>query len=123
MERKPPKTFEDLIVWQRAHQLTQEIIRWVEKNNPVFADEIEKTALLIATGVIEGYKRKERTQKIKSLENTSVHIDCLRYLIILSKDLGVPDTESLFELIDEVARLAHSYTKALYIAQNNTIAC
>ena len=122
MERKPPKTFEDLIVWQRAHQLTQEIVHWVEKNNPVFADEIEKTALFVTTGVIEGYKKKERTLKISSLESTSIRLDCLRYMVILSRDLNIPETEPLFELIDEVARLIHSYSKALSTTQS-TVAC
>ncbi len=62
MKRKPAKTFQDLVVWQKAHQLVLSVYRF-SKDFPKseiygLTSQIRRSAISIPANIAEGFKKK-----------------------------------------------------------------
>jgi hypothetical protein len=88
MERPVARTFQDLIVWQKSHQLVLKIYRT--------SAEFPKTELYGLT---------------QQLRRASVSIPAN----ILSRDLGYLQAQRLFTDLEEVGRLLGAYSRALLL--------
>jgi hypothetical protein len=99
-KRAPAKSFQDLIVWQKAHALVLQVYaatRAFRKEELYgLASQCRLAAVSIPANIVsEG-----------SLE------EC-RYCLILAHDLGCMDKQAIWPLSDEVGRLLNAYRTAI----------
>ena len=117
------KNFEDLLVWQRAHEFVLLVYKMTESfpRHEIYglSSQFRRAAVSIAANIAEGYKKKDYKNKLNFLNIAHSSLEECRYYVILSKDLGYGINDRLTELTDEVGRLLNAYSKA--IASNHSI--
>jgi four helix bundle protein len=69
MDIKPAKMFQDLIVWQKAHQFVLSIYHFSE-NFPKselygLTSQFKRAAVSIPANIAEGFKKRTKPDKIK----------------------------------------------------------
>lgn len=85
------KTWRDLIVWQKSHQLVLDI-HTILKNYPAeerfaLADQTRRSALSVPTNIVEGQARNSSKDFIRFLIIARSSLEELRYLLIVALDL------------------------------------
>lgn len=117
------KTFEELVVWQKAHEFVLHVYRLTEKfpKNEIYGltSQFRRAAVSIAANIAEGYKKKDYKNKVNFLNIAHSSLEECRYYLILSRDLGYQNEDTLFDLLDEVGKLLNAYSKA--IVSNHSI--
>ena len=114
------KTFRDLIVWQRAHELILEVY----KSTKTFPTEekyglvlqLRRSAASIPTNIVEGYKRRSDKDYARFINIAEGSLEETKYHIILSYDLGYLSKEEynkLFRLCEEIGKMLNSLYKKL----------
>ena len=117
MKRKPAKIFQDLIVWDKAHQFVLSVYR-LSNNFPKnemygLTSQIRRAAISIPANIAEGFKKKTKPDKARFLNIAQASLEECRYYLILIKDLGYGDTVELMSQIEEVSRLLQAYTASI----------
>ena len=113
------KSFEDLIVWQKAHQLTLEIYK-VTKTFPEIEkfgliSQIRRSTVSICSNIAEG-QTKTRKDFLRFLDIARGSLEETKYHLILSKDLVYCTHEQykdLFGLSDEIGKMIYGLSKSL----------
>ena len=117
MEREPAKDFQDLIVWQKAHQFVLSSYRFIENfpSNETYGlgSQFRRSAISIPANITEGFKRKTKPDKARYMNISQASLEECRYYLILAKDLGYGDTLGLMSLLEEVSKLLESYTSSI----------
>jgi four helix bundle protein len=114
--RTPARSFEDLDVSQKSHQLTLMVYR-ATAAYPKFelyslVAQMRRAAVSVPANVAERFKKRGRPDKARLMNIAQASLEELRYYFILSRDLGyVKEIER--ERIDEIARLLGAYTRSL----------
>ena len=111
------KTFKDLVVWQKAHQLVIKIYR-LSKTFPkdeLFGptSQLRRAAVSVPANVVEGFKRATIRDKLRYLNIAQGSLEEVRYYLILCHDLGYGDTHDLMGDLEEVSRILEAYMKSL----------
>ena len=115
--RETAKTFQDLIVWKKAHQFVLAVYRF-SSNFPKsetygLVSQFRRAAVSIAANIAEGFKKRGKADKLRFFNISQGSLEECRYYLILSKDLNYGDTSTLMPLLEEVSRLLISYSKAI----------
>ena len=122
MERAPAKTFQDLIVWQKAHQFVLMVYRFTESfpksETYGLTAQLRRAAMSIAANIAEGFKRKGRIDKARFMNTSQGSIEECRYYLILAKDLGYGQPEMLSSQLEEVSKLLSSYRSAIVASKS-----
>ena len=115
--RNPAKSFQDLIVWQKAHQFVLDIYRFTK---PFPADErfgltsqIRRAAVSVPANIAEGFPKRSKIDKARFFNIAQGSLEEVHYYLILAKDLGYGDSASLVKSYDEVGRLLNGYITAI----------
>jgi four helix bundle protein len=117
MERKPAKSFEDLIVWQKAHQFV--LMAYKHSNNFPNSEiygltsQFRRAAISIPANIAEGFKKKGKADKGRFLNISQGSLEECRYYLILSKDLGYGNNEKLNQQLIEVSKLLQAYMTSI----------
>ena len=111
------KTFEDLKVWQKAHQLVIKIYR-LSKGFPKhemfgLTSQLRRAAISVPANIAEGFKRVTLPDKLRFYNIAQSSLEEVRYYFILSRDLKSPQTIELTEDIEEVSRLLEALMKSM----------
>jgi four helix bundle protein len=114
---QPAKSFEDLLVWQKAHQFTIAIYNYT-RNFPReevygLTSQFRRAAVSIAANIAEGFKKRGEKDKAKFMNIAQGSLEECRYYLILSQDLDYGENQPLRYLLDEVSRMLESYYKAI----------
>jgi four helix bundle protein len=116
-ERATAKTFQDLVVWQKAHQLVLAIYEFTahfpKSETYGLALQMRKAAVSIPANIAEGFRRRGKADKVRFLNTSESSLEESRYYLILSEDLGYGKTGEILNSLEEVSRLLHSYSKAI----------
>jgi four helix bundle protein len=117
MERTAARTFQDLIVWQKAHGFVLKAYKLTKSfpRDEVYGltSQFRRAAVSIAANIVEGFKKKGQHDKARFLNIAGGSLEECRYYLILIADLGYGDTSELKEHLEEVSRLLTGYTKAV----------
>jgi len=86
------KTFEDLTVWKKSHDLAIEVYR-ITKDLPSeekfsLVLQMRRAVISIPANIAEGFKRKGVKDKIHFYNISQGSLSELQYYLILVKDLG-----------------------------------
>ena len=99
MTKEPAKRFEDLIVWQKAHQWVLAIYRYSEKfpKQEVYGltAQLRRAAISIPANIAEGFKKRGRADKARFMNIAQGSIEECRYYLILANDLDYGDSTEL----------------------------
>jgi four helix bundle protein len=117
MQRLPARNFQDLIVWQKAHQLVLSVYR-ISKGFPReeiygLTSQFRRAAISVPANIAEGFKKKGRPDKVRFMNIAQGSLEECRYYLILTHDLKYAETTTLLSQLDEVSRLLGSYTGAI----------
>lgn len=115
------RSFQDLLVWQKGHQLVLEIYR-ITKDFPGverfgIVSQIRRSAVSICANIAEGGKKSTK-DFARFLEIANGSLEETKYHLILCKDLNyiaTTDYGQLMELCDEIGRMLHAFKKRLLI--------
>ncbi|MBI3886639.1 MAG: four helix bundle protein [Opitutae bacterium] len=115
--RAPARTFEDLIVWQKAHAWVLGVYRFSETFPPrelyALTSQFRRAAVSIPANIAEGFKKSGVADKRRFMNIAQGSLEECRYYLILSRDLGYGDSAQLLEQLEEVSRLLNAYTRAI----------
>ena len=117
MTRPPAQTFQDLIVWQKAHQLVLTVYR-VTRSLPKeelfgLVSQMRRSAVSVPANIAEGFKRRGRADKARHMNIAQGSLEELRYHFILCGDLSYLKKDVASDQIEEVARLLGGYIQSL----------
>lgn len=112
------KTFRDLKVWHKAHQIVLKIYK-ITKNFPTeekfgLTAQIRRSASSIPTNIVEGFKRRSKKEYAYFLNLADSSLEETKYQIILAFDLKYI-TETDFKQLEESC---NEIGKMLYGLQN-----
>lgn len=115
--RKPAKTFEDLIVWQKSHAFVLDVYQYTNKfpKSELYglASQFRRAAVSIAANIAEGFKKRGRKDKARFLNISQGSLEECRYYLILSKDLNYGENKELNTKLEDASKLLDAYSKAI----------
>lgn len=115
--RPAARCFQDLIVWQKAHQFVLAVYA-MAKSFPKeelygLTSQLRRAAVSIPANIAEGFKKKGPNDKARFLNIAQGSLEESRYYLLLARDLGYSDTSLLTEILAEVSKLLEAYTRTL----------
>jgi four helix bundle protein len=115
--RPPAKSFEDLIVWQKAHQFVLAIYRFSESfpKSELYGltSQLRRAAVSVPANIAEGFKKKGKPDKARFMNISEGSLEECRYYLILAKDLNFGSSLELTTLLEEVSKLLQAYITAI----------
>ncbi len=112
--RPPARTFQQLIVWQKAHQFVLEVYRFTENfpRSEIYGltAQFRRAAISIPANIAEGFKKRGRLDKARFLNIAQGSVEECRYFLILAKDLKYGETTHLIPKLEETSKLLESYS-------------
>jgi four helix bundle protein len=115
--RAPARTFEDLIVWQKAHAWVLAVYRFTEgfptKETYGVISQLRRAAVSVPANIAEGFKKTGVADKRRFMNTAQGSLEECRYYLILSRDLGYGDPRQHMIQLEEVSRLLTAYARAI----------
>lgn len=115
--REKAKTFEDLLVWQKAHQFVLAVYRLSQSFPPSerygLSSQSRRAAVSIAANIAEGFNRRSKADKLRFLNIAQGSVSESRYFLILARDLEYGDVGKSDEILVEGSKLLVAYSKAI----------
>ena len=113
-QRAPARNFQQLIVWQRAHQFVLGVYQLTESfpRKEIFGltAQLRRAAISIPANIAEGFKKRGRADKGRYLNIAQGSLEECRYFLILAKDLHYGDISQLNLQLEEVSKLLEAYS-------------
>jgi four helix bundle protein len=110
----PAKSFEHLIVWQKAHQFVLGVYRLTDNfpRTEIYGltSQLRRAAVSIPANIAEGFKKRGRADKVRFLNIAQGSLEECRYYLILAKDLNYGDTGKLQPQLEETSKLLEAYS-------------
>jgi four helix bundle protein len=117
MNRAPAKNFQDLIVWQKAHQFVLSVYRltgtFPKEELYALTSQFRRAAVSIATTIAEGFRKRSRSDKARFMNISQGSVEECRYYLILARDLDYGDDQRQMAQLEEVSKLLDRYCSAL----------
>jgi four helix bundle protein len=114
---QPARTFKDLIVWQRAHQLVLAVYAHTKQfpKEELFGltSQFRRAAVSVAANIAEGFAKYSPRDKARFMNIAQGSLEECRYYTLLSNDLGFGEAILVQELTRETSKLLSSYVDAL----------
>jgi four helix bundle protein len=114
--RAPAQNFQELVVWQKSHQLTLRVYKltsgFPKTETYGLSSQMRRAAVSVPANIAEGFKKRGRSDKARLLNVAQGSLEELRYYFILARDLSYLPADSSWEDVDEVARILGDTSKA-----------
>jgi four helix bundle protein len=116
-ERAKAKTFQDLVVWHKAHKFVMAAYRFSEgfpkSETYGLSAQLRRAAGSIPANIAEGFRKRGRPDKARYMNTAEGSVEECRNYLILAQDLGYGSNEELRKSLEEVSRLLNAYSKAI----------
>jgi four helix bundle protein len=117
MDSADAKNFQDLIVWQKAHQFVLSVYNYSDyfpqKEVYGLTSQFRRAAISIPANIAEGFKKKSKIDKARLMNIAQGSLEECRYYLILAKDLGYGDNPELMPMLEEVSKMLGKYIVVL----------
>jgi four helix bundle protein len=114
------KSFTDLTVWQKAHELALLVYTLTEKfpRSEQFGvvSQLRRSPASVPANIAEGFGRRTTRELLRSLQIASGELEETRYFMILSRDLQRISAEDFARVnanCDSVGQLIHALERSL----------
>jgi four helix bundle protein len=115
--RAPAKTFEDLVVWQKAHEFVLSVYRisrtFPRSETHGLSSQFRRAAVSIPANIAEGVRKRGKSDKLRFLNIAQGSLEESRYYLILARDLGYADVSQVRKVLEEVSKLLEAYSQAI----------
>ena len=115
--RAPARSFEDLIVWRKAHEFVLAVYgataAFPRQETYGLVSQMRRAAVSIPANIAEGFRRRGRPDKVRFMNTAQGSLEESRYYLLLAQDLGYAQTQSLRDSLDEIGRLLDAYAKSI----------
>ena len=112
-EGEPAKSFEDLIVWQKAHRFVLAIYtltkQFPKEETYGLTSQLRRASVSIASNIAEGFRKRGRADKARFFNISEGSADECQYYLILIHDLGYASTVQLRSELNEVSKMLNAY--------------
>jgi four helix bundle protein len=109
------KSFEDLIVWQKAHIFVLKVYKFTAKfpREELYglSSQFRRAVVSIPANIAEGFRKNALKDKLRFYNIAEGSINECFYYIRLSSDLHYGDNEFLHDSLVEVSKLLQSYSR------------
>lgn len=109
-------SFENLLVWQKAHDFVLEVYRvtqhFPDEEKFGLVSQFRRAAVSIEANIAEGYKKLSRADKLRFFNISQGSLEECRDYHILSRDLlyiNESDFNTLHDKIEEASKLLNAY--------------
>jgi len=113
----PAKSFEDLLVWRKAHEFVLKVYRltalFPKQEMFGLSSQMRRAATSIAANIAEGFRKRGKPDKARFFNTAEGSLEESHYYLILTRDLGYAETGPLVDALNEVSRLLSSYSRAV----------
>jgi four helix bundle protein len=114
---EPTKRFNELFVWQKAHQFVLGVYS-VSSSFPKeeidgLTSQFRRAAVSIAANIAEGYAKKGKADKLRFFNIAQGSLEECQDYLLLTKDLNFIYDLKLDDLLEEVSRLLNSYSRSI----------
>ncbi len=110
------KSFEELEVWQKAHELTLLIYkltkRFPKEERFGITSQMRRASSAVAANIVEGYGRRTTGELLRSLRIANGEVEEARYFSLLSRDLTYLKQDE-FNQINQLCRSISQLLSAL----------
>jgi four helix bundle protein len=117
MDREPARSFEDLVVWQKAHTWVLNVYKlsraFPREETYGLTSQLRRAAVSVPANIAEGFKRRKKPDKARAMNFAEASLEEARYLLRLARDLGYTSDERLNNDAREVGRILGAYTRSL----------
>jgi four helix bundle protein len=119
MNRSPAKPFQDLVVWQKAHQFVLAAYRlsdrFPQKEMYGLTSQFRRAAISIPANIAEGFRKRGRSDKARFMNIAQGSLEECRYYLILTGDLRYGDCQEALTQLEEVSKLLESYCSSILL--------
>jgi four helix bundle protein len=119
--RKTAQNFQDLIVWQKAHQFVLRVYTLTKEfpQAEIFGltSQLRRAAVSVAANIAEGFKRKGTREKARYFNIAQASLEESRYYLLLSDDLGYCSSSDAMSGVQEVSKLLQAYSGCILNSQ------
>ncbi len=117
MERTPARSFQDLVVWQRAHRVVLDVYRF-SSGFPApeiygLRSQLRRAAVSVPANLAEAFKKRSRVDKARVMNIAESSLEETRCYLMLARDLEYGAPSELLDRVDEVGRLLSAYAQRL----------
>src|SRR5580765_5603883 len=116
-ERPAARSFRDLMVWQKAHELVLAVYRLTDslpdREKFGLSHQMRRAAVSIPANIAEGFGKRSRAEKARFLNIAEGSLEECRYYLVLTHDLGYSQTDSLTAMLEETSRLLNAFARAI----------
>ena len=111
------KSFQDLIVWQKSHQLVLDVYK-LSANFPKeemygLTSQLRRAVISVPANIAEGFKRISKTEKSRFYNIAEASLEETRYFLILATDLNYINENGFQDRIDEIGKMLNAYISQL----------
>src|SRR5213594_1934398 len=114
---RPARTFQDLLVWQKAHRFVLDIyaltVAFPKQETYGLSLQMRRAAVSIPANIAEGFRRRGKADKARYMNIAEGSLEECRYYLILAHDLQYGDTDALNAVLEETSRLLNAYSAAI----------
>jgi four helix bundle protein len=114
------KSFTELTVWQRAHELTMMVYRLTSRfpKSERFGmiSQMRRASASVPANIAEGFGRRTTRELLRCLQISAGELEETRYYLILGRDLGYvepADFEQASKLCDSVGQLINGLGRSM----------
>ena len=115
--RQPARKFQDLIVWQKAHQFVLAVYKMTSAfpKSEIYGivSQLRRAAVSIPANIAEGFKKTGKADKARFMNISQGSLEESRYYLLLANDLGYCDCSQNLEQIEEVSKLLDAYHRTV----------
>ncbi len=114
------KSFKDLVLWRKAHNLVLEVYKLTSKlpDSERFGliNQIQRSSVSVPANIVEGFGRISLKERLRFMYIANGSLEETRYFLILIQDLNFSTTESLQEQLSEVSKILNAYIKKMKVS-------
>ena len=108
------KSFEDLLVWKKAHLLTLDIYKitnsFPKSEQFGLTSQMRRAAYSVPSNIAEGFAKNGVKDKLRFYNIAQGSLQELKYFVLLSSDLNYRESfASLSDLVNEVGKMLNGY--------------
>lgn len=115
--REKSRKYNDLVVWQKAHDLVLDIYR-ITKQYPKeelfgLTSQMRRAAISVPANIVEGFAKNGTKDKLRFYNIAAGSLNEVDYFLFLSEELGYAATSKVVIKLTEVSKILNKYTKTM----------